>query len=615
VPAIASQGGMEGQRPLKVLFFLDYEDSLGGKFANSPGLLPLIGYARAHGFDVDFVASERNLLARLASDEIDVIAISSMERLLPRSIAVARRVRGLRPQAVLMIGGNAIDPFAADLASSLFDIVVLGEAEHIFPSLLHSIAVARGARTRTRFPNTVFVPGSDRRIGSGDPGPGLDTRTVDLILGACFERQLAPGLRARIRIGNTYVRDAERNVVWYLEEPGPADLVHIASTLARFESRPIETLFGSAPLTEELDGLCIEPWDILRREGWKHFEFSAQRGCRWGRCTFCSVSDREVRAQSPEKVVEVIRAAVENGAEMISFADDLFVQHRAWNIAVLEAIIAARLPRVEFRAQTMATASVRPLLGLMKRVGFSEIAFGVETLSAERAAFMAKSYNGEKYVANAKESTIHAAKAGINPVLYMIMTDPRSTLAEIARELLDTVQLCIDVFRMTGVVPKISYSLMMLPVASTAITAHFPYWTETIDLGGRCITMPTEFKVSPEVAAYLAAIGRRTETIPKRRENLVAFECYFDEIARVAKTHQLEDAPDIVGFAERGRKLLAILTGEIDSEIVSVSRSVARLIEGGREPDFDMQRLDYRWLGGYVPGIEKFARSIAQVHG
>jgi radical SAM superfamily enzyme YgiQ (UPF0313 family) len=599
-----------------VLFFLDYEDSLGGRFANSPGLLPLIGYARANGFDIDFVASERNLLARLTSEEIDVIAISSMERLLPRSIAVARRARALRPRAVLMIGGNAIDPFAADLASSLFDIVVLGEAEHIFPSLLDAIAAARGARTRAFPQDAVLIRGANRQVGSADAGPGLDASTVDHVLGACFDRQLAAGFHTRIRIGNVYVRDAERNMVWYLDEPGPDDLARADPVLARrLEGHPVKTLLGSAPLTEELDGLCIEPWDILRHESWRHFELYAQRGCRWGRCTFCSVSDREIRAQSPEKVVEVIREAVANGIEMVSFADDLFVQHKAWNIAVLEAIIAARLPRVEFRAQTMATASAWPLLGLMKRAGFSEIAFGVETLSPERATFMAKSFNGKKYVANAKETTLRTAKAGINPVLYMIMADPRSTLSEIAKELHDTMQLCVDVFRATGIVPKISYSLMMLPVASTSMTSRFPYATEVIELGARSIAMPTEFRVSPEVAAYLAAIGRRTEMMPKRRENLAAFEHYFDELARVAEGHRLDDALEVVHFVTCGRRLLAELTAEIDAEIDRITWSVVRLIKGESEPDFDMQRLDHRWLGGYVHGIEKFAGSIAQVHG
>jgi hypothetical protein len=86
---MSSQAGA-APRLLRTLFFLDYDDGLGGRFTNSPGLLPLIGHARTAGFDVAFVDAEERLLAALDDGLVDVVAISSMERLLPRSIRTAQ---------------------------------------------------------------------------------------------------------------------------------------------------------------------------------------------------------------------------------------------------------------------------------------------------------------------------------------------------------------------------------------------------------------------------------------------------------------------------------------------------------------------------------------------
>lgn len=601
-------------RALRVLFFLDYDDSQGGQFSNSPGLLPLIGHTRACGFDLDFVSSEGSLLNKLRSEVVDVVAISSMERLLARSIAVAKRIRKQRPGIILMIGGNAIDPFALDLASSLFDIVVLGEAEHIFPSVLDAIALARGCKSRvTGHVDAPILAGRNTRAKVTGMRGGLDAHAVDLILQASFERCLEPDRPVRIRIGNTYVRDGERNAVWYLDEPEPKKLQQAGlSAVGESLCALAKSSLGSAPLAEELDALCQVPWDIVRDHGWRHFEFYAQRGCRWGRCRFCSVSDREVRAQSTEKVMEIIREASRNGVEMVSFADDLFVQHKSWNIDLLQQIIDERLPGVEFRAQTMATASVWPLLRLMKAAGFSELAFGVETLNPRRAEFMTKSFNGRKYIQNAIETTHRVAAAGINPVLYMIMVDPCSTLEQIAEEIYETVKLCSEVFAATGVLPKISYSLMMLPVACTSITDHFPYNSKTIDLGDREISLPSEFLIDQAVAAFLSSIARLTNNMPHRRENLSAFESYFSALEDVSRRYNVSTRAEIEEFSKQGQSVLSQLVMKLDDKVDSVTKSVERLLNGYQDPDFDPQQLDFRWLGGYVNGIKELADAFHQ---
>src|SRR5690348_10003655 len=98
-----------GSRRLRMLFFLDYDNGQGGRFSNSPGLLPLIGHVRNAGFDVDYLDSEQDLFKALQTPNIDVVGISSMERMLPRSIVCARQVRQLRSDVVLVLGGNSIE--------------------------------------------------------------------------------------------------------------------------------------------------------------------------------------------------------------------------------------------------------------------------------------------------------------------------------------------------------------------------------------------------------------------------------------------------------------------------------------------------------------------------
>ena len=102
-------------RPLRTLFFLDYDDGFGGRFTNSPGLLPLLGHARSAGFEVTFIDAEPRLLTALEDRSVDVVAISSMERLLPRSIHTAQRVRDGKASA--MVSAGAVG--AASMMSSL----------------------------------------------------------------------------------------------------------------------------------------------------------------------------------------------------------------------------------------------------------------------------------------------------------------------------------------------------------------------------------------------------------------------------------------------------------------------------------------------------------------
>lgn len=591
-------------RRLRMLFFLDYDDGFGNRFVNSPGLLPLVGSTRAAGFDVDFVSSEERLIRALSAPTVDVVGVSSMERLLPRSIAAAQRIRQERPDVILMLGGNAIDPFAIELTAHMFDLVVLGEGEHILPALLRAIALSRRL-----FPGhaplggSPLIDGEVRRVGDAAPGGALTALDVEHVRRASFRRDMGDR-RAEIRIGNVFVRDSGGGSVWRLDEPTAPPVIS-PSRLAASGGVPLVSM----PLGSELDDLCAMPWDLFEAEGWKHFEFYTQRGCRWGRCHFCSVADRNIRAVEPAKVVEIIAQAVEHGAEVISFADDLFVQHPDWNWELVRRIQELDI-EVGFRAQTMPTRAVWPLLEALESIGFFELAYGIETLSPERAAFMAKSYNGERYIEGGKDTIRRTAAAGIFPVLYIIMVDPKSTLLRIAQELEDLVDFVTDVYDSTAIVPKLSYSLMMLPVACTSITSQFEYFTNRVPLGTSVLEMPSEFKVAPTLTRYLLHIDRATAHLPNRRDNLAALEPYIEGAARMAEESRDPDSAAIVGHAERAGARFRSLTARLDRDAEESAQALFHLVSSGSAATSKDRRFDFRRFGGYMPGVERFYRRL-----
>lgn len=579
---------------MRTLFFLDYDDGRGGRFTNSPGLLPLVGHARQSGFDVAFVDAEDQLLAALDDHRVKVVAISSMERLLPRSIRTAAQVRARRPDVVLMLGGNAIEAFATELTASVFDVVSTGEGEHRFVPMLAAIARAHGepcppASGATRLPAT------QHDLGPADPGGAIDAATMACLTGATFNRD---GLD--IGIGGVYLRNADTGRVIMLESPAP--------------SPGLNTSLDPTPLADELDEFCIYPWDEIDPDRWPTFEFYTQRGCRWGRCEFCSVADRNIRAISHDHLIEVLVEAARRGVKTVSFSDDLFVQDVAWNRRLLERLLPLNLG-LKYRAQTMANRSVWPLLDLMRDVGFVELSFGVETLIAERARFMVKSYDGARYVAGAVETIARVAEAGICPILYLIMADPRSTLTEIAEELAVTVDFVAQVYRRTGVVPKTSYSLAMLPVAGPAMTARHSYSTTDVRAGTRTIRFPEEFHFAPLVSRYLTEIASTTAALPFRRENLDCLPIYLRVARAAAAGAAPEDRQAIEASVERGLRVYAALARELDLDVESTARELTGEPRARALPCRDELRFEFGRFGGYIAGVQHYSELLEAAAG
>jgi radical SAM superfamily enzyme YgiQ (UPF0313 family) len=549
-------------------------------------------------------------LLRLAEDPaVDVVAISSMERLLPRSVAVASHVRRLRPDVVLMLGGNSIETFAPDLAAGPFDLVVTGEGEHKLVPLLSAIARTRGrGRPRAAKRPDLVIPAQRRDVGLAAPGGALSGAAVAAVSEACFTREIPGGGHAvaAIGLGGVYVRDSGAGRVFLMEEPSSADLATAWRRHGHTAAVP-PLMLSSTPLGSELDGLCVYPWEEWDRRRWSTLEFYTQRGCRWGRCEFCSVADRNIRTLSHDAILAVLTEAARRGVDLVSFSDDLFVQDAEWNRKLLERILPLGLG-LKFRAQTMANRSVWPLLGPMREAGFVELAFGVETVAPERARFMVKSFNGARYVAGALETVARTAEAGICPVLYMIMTDPRSTLVEIAQELADIVEALAQVYRRTGVVPKLSYTLTMLPVAGPVMTSRFSYSVESVGLTDRILQLPAEFHFPSPVTRYLQRIAEATDGMPYRRENLTALPIYLETVGDVARALGDPRVDEILAAAGGGLDRYRDLQAQLDRDIERTAHELLATAgtRAGAPTTAGSLRFDFTRFGGYIPGVQRY---------
>jgi hypothetical protein len=242
----------------------------------------------------------------------------------------------------------------------------------------------------------------------------------------------------------------------------------------------------------------------------------------------------------------------------------------------------------------------------MRDAGFIELAFGVETLSPERARFMVKSFDGTRYVSNACETVARVAGAGILPVLYMILIDPRSTLIEAATELADAVVMLDSVYARTGVLPKLSFNPVMLPVMGPVMTERFPYRTRTVQCGSRTLAFPFEFELDRPLGLMVRNMAARTDQFPYRRENLAIMREYLQSAADAARevgdphARQIEELR--AQSVDRLARLEQRLTRDI-CETTDVLRGRCALPEAIPGWPTDDRRLSFLRFGGYIDGL------------
>jgi anaerobic magnesium-protoporphyrin IX monomethyl ester cyclase len=160
------------------------------------------------------------------------------------------------------------------------------------------------------------------------------------------------------------------------------------------------------PSISDLDALPLPARDLLEMDAYnapkplkcdfseRYLIMFTSRGCPY-RCEFCYGSrffGRAVRYRSPDQVIdEVRRLAVEHAAELIFFADDMFLANRRRAREICTELIRSGLNRrVKWIAQLRADHAEEELLRLMKEAGCVNVDFGFESGSQRILDVMGK---------------------------------------------------------------------------------------------------------------------------------------------------------------------------------------------------------------------------------
>lgn len=497
---------MLAKQILKILFFQNGRNAEGNFYNSSPGLLPMIGDIRRRGFDISFYKDEDLLLKDYINSEVDIIAISAIERTLFQSVELAKKIRETGYDGVLMIGGNTLNYYIEDLAQEVFDIVVGEESEHIFSSILYQIAEWKQKRpTKKDIESKIDFPSIITKQRIGEKGGALDNQGVQIISKAYFKRG-----GKKIGLSEFCIRNGKTGLVYRFYPP-------------KKRSKDRSLSVKCYPEDYEIEQMLNVPWDIIKDHKWITLEIFSQRGCPWGGCVFCSMRKSIVRSLSNEVIIAIAKNAKNHGIFHISFSDDMFVQNIDRTRELLK-LISDTVSGIRFRAQTKPNRLIWNLLEPMAKAGFEELYFGVETLNARRIEFLGKTKNGEKYLRDAKETIIRTAAVGIIPVLYMILIDPRSTLDEVASDIVGCIKLLTIVYKETSILPRISWSLTLLPIHNGMLGKEYPYSTISVNLGKRSLRIPSEYYFPDDLVKFIERVKQNTNKLPLSRDSFEILE-------------------------------------------------------------------------------------------
>ena len=214
----------------------------------------------------------------------------------------------------------------------------------------------------------------------------------------------------------------------------------------------------------ELDALPYPPWHLLPMErifkqathglftrGRRIMPVMTTRGCP-NYCTFCSrVMGFNFRKRSIENVVGEIRWLYRNWRiDEIYFEDDTFTQDPDRAHALLDAVIALRLPiHVKFANGLRADKVDEALLAKMKKAGVYWIGFGIESGAVRTQELMMKKLDLDLAAENVRLAKRMGFKVGSNCIIGY----PGETREDIRESIDYFLRLPLDSFAVVPCIP------------------------------------------------------------------------------------------------------------------------------------------------------------------
>lgn len=365
------------------------------------GVWRLAGVLRKDGVDVEVFdpncvgdgSPEEAFAARLASRAWSVIGFSTTGMTLRFDLALAHQARAAVPEALLVAGGMEAT-FAPETIFALapFDLVVLGEGEHPMRELM-------------------------RRLREGAALDGI------------------PGT-ARMEADGTLLRIPQKAL--------DGDELREAIFATPYEEMPYEAYWRRLEEAYAVGSLPMKADREARLAEIRSVRLITLNYCPM-RCTFCSSTNfLNVAQESTARIarleaddcVEMMRriVAAHPGVRTIIFQDDIFVFPTDRRILPLtRAIVAAKergdLPAsLQFISTNRVDAMTPDRITAMREAGFRVLGFGIENFSP---AVLAE-FNKSRIVPAIEPALTAALANGITPFLDIILTSPRSTLADLA---------------------------------------------------------------------------------------------------------------------------------------------------------------------------------------
>ncbi|GEM_PF-6808531 len=554
--------------------------------------------------EVEFFASAGEVMEGAGRWEVVAVnAFSTSE--LASALEVARGVKGLAPETLVVLGGQGTWGLGRRLVlADGVDAVVEGEADRTLPEVLSLLEVAGDGVT----------PESARRVVRG-----YFTRRVEAEDGA-----------AEIRVPLSKV--AVRTPAGVVVAPEGSALVERAQELnPGYERSFLAKHVHHYPTQQEMEEDAGYPWDVVERYGWREAGIYAQRGCTWRRCTYCGITLPPNRRLSPHRVVGMLEAAAEHGVRGVTFEDDHFIQDEGWVREVCRGIRERGLERrLVFGAMVRVDTLSTEMVSLLREAGFQKLQMGVESFVPEKVAYFRKTRRGEEeaYVRRAKEAVLECLRAGMDAGVFIITTRPGEgrELEEVAQEMGEVLTLLVEAYRRYRRLPGLSFNDVLLAYPGASLLGRERFTRLRLSLGGgEVLEVPLMYHPRSLHLANFMGILRslsRRRRIPRERlnESLEHVEDVLHAL-RIASEHLASPHGVCVeflagcsseelsalgsAFGVEGEQLTRMLTsGAVTPEQLAVAAADAGMGERLREVR-ERQEERRRRLGDWVAELER----------
>tara|TARA_B100001964_G_C14261008_1_gene615551 strand:+ start:7862 stop:9922 length:2061 start_codon:yes stop_codon:yes gene_type:complete len=478
---------------------MDYD-----KFCRSeaPAIMPFLQILKKKVKSLKFATSETELLDFI-KEGCDTVALSVLSTLeLKYILNTAIKIKKTCPEIVTILGGKGVSGHASSLINAMgIDMVIEGECEILLPIVIDNLKGLKKDGLIEPFSEKVKLKDEEIEYFSNKLKPILEKKVFyrspipskvgNKIVTAQFIRKInfeGKMLNLHIPINGVFIKTFEGTIV-----NTKLDYKGLYNSWKEKIKMPFNIFLKQLmpyPTEEELNTLMQEyPWDIVTKKGYKAISIYAQRGCNWGKCSYCSISTPFGRRLSPYRIVGWLDEAIKQGITHVTFEDDQFIQNYRWIKNLCTLILEHDLDKhIQFGAM-ISVDSVKDIeiLKMLKKCNFIKLQIGAESLIPEKIKYFKKTVEGneEKYVLKIKKIINQCLEIGIHPGMFIITSRPkkRGGLVEVAEELKAITKLIYDAYSRFSLLPTISFNNMLMAYPGAPLFEIEDYKKIVIPLG------------------------------------------------------------------------------------------------------------------------------------